>query len=74
MGVHVRLALENSESLDWMLKGTKFDTTTCLPLCKIKDEGIPEDHMECSWVVSFIRKVKSTTTTNQALRTSSTLV
>eukprot|EP00984_Skeletonema_dohrnii_P022945 scaffold12059_cov136-Skeletonema_dohrnii-CCMP3373.AAC.1 len=45
MGENVRVALGNSESLKWMLKGTKFDNNM-LAIMQIKDEGIPEDHMD----------------------------
>jgi len=49
MGENVRVALGNSESLKWMLKGTKFDNNM-LAIMQIKDEGIPEDHMDGFYV------------------------
>ncbi|KAK1733602.1 hypothetical protein QTG54_015645 [Skeletonema marinoi] len=49
MGENVRVALGNSESLNWMLKGTKFDNNM-LAIMQIEDEGIPEDHMDGFYV------------------------
>ena len=45
MGGNIRVVLGKSESLKWMLKGTKFDNNM-LAITQIKDEFIPEDHMD----------------------------
>jgi len=49
MGGNIRVVLGKSESLKWMLKGTKFDNNM-LAIMQIKDEGIPEDHMDGFYV------------------------
>ena len=45
MGGNIRVVIGKSESLKWMLKGTKFDNNM-LAITQIKDEFIPEDHMD----------------------------
>ena len=45
MGENARLAIENSESLKWMWKATKFDNNM-LAIMEVNDETIPDDHMD----------------------------
>jgi hypothetical protein len=45
VGASVRNAIGNSESLKWMMKGTKFDNNM-IAIIEIDNESIPEDHME----------------------------
>lgn len=45
MGESARRAMENSDSVKWMWKATKFDNNM-LTIMEVDDETIPGDHMD----------------------------